>query len=161
MDLIYIPEWILIDAMVTYIFYKSILAFFIMLPFGMVFFQRKKQEADKRRKAELSGQFRESIIAVSAALNAGYSVENAFIETYHDMVQMYGKEALISQEFLIIKERLKSNETIEKILADFAAKYDIEDIYDFADVFSAAKRSGGDMIKIIKHILLITNLMLS
>ncbi|MCR4740695.1 MAG: hypothetical protein K5886_10620, partial [Lachnospiraceae bacterium] len=46
--------------------------------------------------------------------------------------------------------RLRSNETLEKILLDLSERSGIEDIEDFANVFAAAKRSGGDFTRIIR-----------
>lgn len=144
-------EWLAADAAVSLIFYRSMTAYLIFLPAGILFFKIKLGDLSERRRKELTAQFRESIMAVCVALNAGYSVENSFIEAYRDMLQMYGKDAQISKRYMVIRERLKNNETMERILSDFADDSGIEDIRDFADVFSAAKRSGGDMVKIIKR----------
>ena len=102
------------------------------------------------QRSLLSLQFRESILAVSTALNAGYSVENAFIEAYHDMRKMYGDDAPITKEYQRIVLRLRDNEQIEDIVRDFGRRSGIEDINDFAGVFESAKRIGGDMTAIIK-----------
>lgn len=144
-------EWLLADAAVSCIFYRSMIAFAVMMPAGILFFKMKMKDIQDKRRKELAGQFRESIMAVCAALNAGYSVENSFSEAYRDMIQMYGRESQIAKQYMVIHERLKNNETLERILSDFADDSGIEDIRDFADVFSAAKRSGGDMVKIIKR----------
>ena len=44
----------------------------------------------------------------------------------------------------------KKNENIENVLKDFARKSDVEEIQYFSEIFGYAKRSGGDMITIIK-----------
>ncbi len=144
-------EFIILDAAVAYIFYRSIIPFFLCLPLLFKYRKIRIEGIREKKKKELAGQFRESILSVSNALNAGYSVENAFLEAYSDMEDMYGSKALITMEYRIIAERLKNNEAIEMIIADLAKRSGIEDIRDFADVFSAAKRTGGDMTKIIKR----------
>lgn len=146
-----IIEFIGIDALISFIFYRSILPFVLILPLFFKYRKYRKKVFSEKRKKELSSQFRESILSVSNALNAGYSVENAFIEGYSDMQQMYGSDAVITKEYRMIAKRLKNNESIELIMSDFAERSGIEDIKDFADVFSAAKRTGGDMTKIIKR----------
>ena len=88
---------------------------------------------------------------MSNALNAGYSVENAFLEAYSDMEDMFGSDAVITVEYRRIAKRLKNNEAIEAITGDLATRSGIEDIRDFADVFATCKRTGGDMTKIIKR----------
>ncbi len=146
-----LAEFLAIDGLAAFIFYRSIIPFLIFLPF--VFFYgkyRKRIISDKKRK-ELAYQFRESILSVSNALNAGYSVENAFLEAYSDMNDMFGRDAYITEEYRTIAKRLKNNEAIEIIIRDLAKRSGIEDINDFADVFAASKRTGGDMTKIIKR----------
>ncbi len=144
-------EWILISAVIAYVFYQDPIPFFILIP-GILPYGKNRLKQEKRaRNNLLSLQFRESILSVSTALNAGYSVENAFIEAYHDMRSMYGEDAAITMEYRRMVMKLRENEPIEYIIKDFAMNSDIEDIYDFANVFEAAKRIGGDMTKIIKR----------
>ena len=144
-------EWTAICALTAYVFYRSIPAFAILFPGIVPYAGWRTAQAERARKTLLSMQFRESILAVSTALNAGYSVENAFIEAYHDMKEMYGDDAPITAEFYRIVLRLRDNEQIEYIIRDFGRRSEIEDINDFAAVFEAAKRIGGDMTKIIKR----------
>lgn len=42
------------------------------------------------------------------------------------------------------------NQPVEVILKDFADRSGIDDIKNFAEVFDTAKRTGGDLIKIIR-----------
>lgn len=143
-------EFLIIDLLVSYVFYRSMIAFFLFLPVGYFYAKHRFASFHNDRRALLALQFRESILAVSTALNAGYSVENAFIEAYHDMYKMYGDEAPITTEFHTIVLRLRDNEQIESVIKDFARRSEIEDISDFAAVFESAKHIGGDMTNIIK-----------
>lgn len=139
-----------LDAFVSWTFYKSIFVFLILLfPVECVFFSYVRKKLIEKRKYELSLEFREAIMAVQSSLNAGYSVENAFIEAGRVMDNMYG-DSPVRNEFRILTRRLRSNETLEKILLDLSERSGIEDIEDFANVFAAAKRSGGDFTRIIR-----------
>lgn len=144
-------EWAVICAVTAYVFYRSAAAFILLTP-GFVFYARvRNRQAENNRKRLLALQFRESILAVSTAMNAGYSVENSFIEAWHDMKRAYGEEAPITEEYGRIVMKLRDNEQIEYIIRDFGRRSGIEDINDFAAVFEAAKRIGGDMTRIIKR----------
>ncbi len=139
-----------LTALISWTFYRSPVAFFILLiPLEYIFLRYMKISLIEKRKYELSLGFREAIMAVQSSLNAGYSVENAFIEAGRVMDSMYG-ESPIRNEFRILTRRLRSNETLEKILLDLSYRSGIEDIEDFANVFAAAKRSGGDFTRIIR-----------
>ena len=142
---------ICLAAIVAWTFYRSLIAFLIMLPLVYFFIKFKRKSCIAKRKRELAIEFREAIMSVEAALNAGYSVENSFIEAAHDMELMYGCDAYISKELKIMIRRLRSNESLEKILENFGERSGIKDIKDFAGIFSVAKRSGGNMNGIINR----------
>lgn len=63
---------------------------------------------------------------------------------------LYGRNAVIVKSFSEIATRIHNNENIENVLKDFARKSDVEEIQYFSEIFGYAKRSGGDMITIIK-----------
>ena len=148
--ILYLGFGAVLDAAIAWTFYRSLPVFFILLiPSEIIFLRHIRQNLIEKRKYELSLEFREAIMAVLSSLNAGYSVENAFIEAGRVMEGLYG-ESLITEEFRILTRRLRSNEALEKILLGLAWRSGIEDIADFAGVFSAAKRSGGDFTRIIR-----------
>ena len=43
------------------------------------------------------------------------------------------------------------NEPVEKALADFGRRSHIEDIINFADVISICKRTGGNLVSVVKN----------
>ncbi len=149
--ILYLFEGALLVCTVSFTFYRSFIAFLVMLPFLYFFLKYKKEELIRKRREELLLQFREYILAVQSALNAGNSVENAFIEAGREMEKMYGVKGLMAKEAVILTRRLRSNETLERILQELADRAELEDILDFANVFAAAKRSGGDLSGIIRR----------
>ena len=148
---LYCAEGILIAAAAAFVFYRSVVAFLLLLPLLPLFLSYIKKVLIRRRRYELMLEFREAIMAVQAALNAGYSIENAFVEAARDMENMYGRDGLITAELMVLSRRLRSNENLEKILYELAERSGVEDITDFSNVFTAAKRSGGDMSRIIRR----------
>ncbi len=138
-------------ALFSYVFYRSVIAFFILLPglLPFLFYERKKKTV--RRKEQLTGQFREMMIAVIASLQAGYSIENAFLRAYEDIRLLYGKGSMIAGELLCMNRELRNNRNIEEVLQEFAIRTHISEITDFAEVFHIAKRSGGDLPAILQN----------
>ena len=51
----------------------------------------------------------------------------------------------------MIVNRIRRNENLEDILDDYAASTNLDDIKYFAEIFRYSKRSGGDLIGIIKQ----------
>lgn len=102
------------------------------------------------RKWELNLQFKEGMASVSTALRAGYSMENAFAEAGKDLRVLYNGQSYIEKEFAYMEKQLALNRTVEELLHEFAMRSGIEDIMSFSEVFATAKRTGGDMVSVIR-----------
>ena len=102
----YLLEGTAVCAVTAYVFYRSFLAFVLMLPAGMLRPFFKRRELCRRRKEKLRLQFKEAIQIVASALAAGYSVENAFIASVRDLEEQYGKEGMITREFSYLASQL-------------------------------------------------------
>lgn len=146
----YFSEAVILILLVSYLFYHSLLAVGLILPFYPIFLKIRARQLCRQQKQELCQQFKETIFSVAAALNAGYSVENAWREAMDEMIQMYGEDALMVQELRYIMAHLSMNVPLEDLLEDFAKRSDLEDVSSFCEVFFFAKRSGGDFIGIIR-----------
>lgn len=150
-------EWVLyifqgaaLASLLGWIFYRSAFMCLILCG-GIVFFiKNKKSELMKKRKEMLNLQFKDAILGITAALTAGYSIENAVYEARKDLFMIYPDDAYIIQEFSQIIKKLEINQTLEELLREFADRSGVEDIVSFSDVFSTAKRSGGDLLAIIR-----------
>lgn len=143
-------EYLLLDGAVSFLFYRSWIAFVLFLPGVLWFLHMKREEQQKKQVRELGRQFLTGMQAVSNALAAGYSVENAFGEALAEMKKVFGS-GLIVREFSVIVTQLSLNRTLEELLTDLAERSGEEDIGNFAEVFAVAKRSGGDLIAIIRN----------
>jgi tight adherence protein B len=132
------------------LFYQSILGILFLSPLIYVYRKSKTKGLMKDRKWKLNLQFRDGILALSAALEAGYSAEHAFEEACKDLSLIYTEDSLVIREFSYMINQIRMNITVEKALCDFGERTGIEDILSFSEVFSTAKRTGGDLINVIK-----------
>jgi tight adherence protein B len=140
-----------IAAGIDYIFYRSIWGFFLLSPLIIqVPCWYRKHQIRKRREA-LGMQFKDAILSLSAALQTGYSVENAWTESWKEMVSLYGEGAWISRELSGMVKAISVNETPESLIQDLANRSKIPEIRMFAEIFTMAKRSSGDLVTIIDH----------
>ncbi len=146
----YFMQGAAIGAGMGILFYSNLPGILLLIPYGFVHIQNKKKQLIKKRKWQLNLEFRDGISSLLAALNAGYSVENAFCQAVMDLKLMYPPGALIVSEFEGIVNQIEMNRTVETVLMDFAGRAGVEDIANFAEVFVTAKRTGGDIIKIIR-----------
>ena len=96
-------------------------------------------------------EFKEGITILSSFLSAGYSVENAFSASVGELTVMYGAEGLITKEFSHMAGQMRMNRPVEQVLMEFADRSGLDDVRNFAEVFGAAKRSGGTLVSVISH----------
>jgi len=134
------------------IFYKSIITAFIFSLIGFFYPKLHKGKMLKKRKRELSQQFQQALFSLSSSLVAGRSIENAFLEVTKDLYLLYpDPETHIIKEFELINRRLANRETVEYALMDFSKRAGIDDITSFTDVFVTCKRTGGDLVEVIRR----------
>lgn len=135
-----------------YLFYQSLILSFLFAVFGILFPKYQRKILLSKRKNELEIQFKEAIFALSSSLSAGHSIENGFIEVQNDLKLLYpSDETFIIREIDIINRRIENGETIERAIADFAKRSQVDDILNFSDVFSTCKRTGGDLVEVIRR----------
>ena len=123
--------------------------FLLLVPAGICYPLLIRNRLKAKRQEELQIQFKDAILAVSGCLNVGYSVENAFSEALKETDRVYGNESMMSKEIRLLLHKIRLNRTLEESLMDFAIRSGLEDVKSFADVFLAAKSSGGEMMKTI------------
>lgn len=149
-NMVYILQGIILAAVLGILFYNSFIGMLCLSPLVYFYLRRKADRLKTDRMWRLNLEFKEGIMAVSAALEAGYSAEHAFEEAYKDLQQIFSESSMIMQEFHYIINQIRMNITVEKALSDFGERTGIEDILSFSEVFNTAKRTGGDLINVIK-----------
>ena len=136
--------------MIGFFFYNSAWAVLFFLPPGYLFYKYRVREKGEERRKKLLYDFREALNSLAVSLRAGYSVENAFREAAGDLSSTAGEDSDITREWRYMAGRIRLSEPVEPLLSDFAARSGVEDIENFAAVFSTAKRMGGNMGGIVR-----------
>lgn len=140
-----------ICGLFAYTFYRSWSAFFFLLPVSLFYPRYVCRKKQKQRQLLLASQFKEGMSVLASALSAGYSVENALIVSEQELILLYGQEGLITREFAGIVQQIQTNRAVEHLLMDLAERSGLEEIQNFSEVFSVAKRSGGDLGGVMRH----------
>ncbi|NLJ19341.1 type II secretion system F family protein [Globicatella sulfidifaciens] len=137
---------------VGYLFYQNIIISILFSSLSFFFPKLYLPRKVQKRKDELSFQFQQALFSLSSSLVAGRSIENAFIEVVKDLYLIYpDPETMIIKEFEYINKRVANREPIEVALKSFSDRADIEDIINFTDVFLTCKRTGGDLVEVIRR----------
>lgn len=140
-----------IIATISYLFYANLFYAILFSPYLIWYIKSWEKQKMKQKKMSFRLQFKEAIQSLSAALNVGYSVENAMREVIKDLKTMYRKDDAILKEFAFMVRQVQMNVPVETTLDDFAIRTGDEDVQTFVTVFNIAKRSGGDTLEIIRN----------
>lgn len=138
-------------ALISYAFYESAIAFLAALPMGVWHMRRWQKECIGQKRQEFQRQFLEAIQSISASLSVGYSLENAMREAKKEMSVLFDGKSAIHREFDYMLRQIHLQIPVEQIMTEWAERVEQEDVKNFAEVLTTAKKSGGNMIEIIRN----------
>lgn len=132
------------------LFYKSWIGGFLFFPIFFFYrnYRRRKREEETNR--QLLGEFKDCLEMVAASMLAGYSLENSFVDAQQELEILHGPQGKMYKELERINRQTAMNQPIEQAFASFAKNCSVEEIENFSEILSYAKRSGGDFIRVIQ-----------
>lgn len=134
------------------LFFQSARSLFVLIPLMLLGLYRERDAIRNRRSRRLEEHFRDGLQCLLASLEAGYSVENSIELAAEDLGRMLGEKEPIAVDFRKMARKLRSGSTAEQVIEEFGESSRVEDIRDFAGVFVIAKRTGGDIIRIVRAV---------
>ena len=93
-----IGKGILAGMLAAWILYQSVYGMVTVFIFIPLCIQREKKKRREQQKETLLLQFRDAMQSVAAALQAGYSMENAWRESEKEMTELYGQDGIFVGE---------------------------------------------------------------
>lgn len=133
----------------AWFFYKSLWALLPLIPVGLYRLVFYGNQLEKKKKREFEIQFQECIMSVSAALKAGYSLENAFAESIDDMKIMFGGKSEIVTQLFWVCRGFQNNQSVEIVLTGLSERSGSNVVSEFADIVKIAVLNGGNLVEII------------
>ena len=140
-----------LTALIAWLFYRSFYGLLVFPPVCFVVLKRRREGKKKKTGAEHRNQYRELLLSIGNSLSTGYSVENAFKEAEKELLLMYGEKAWILKELSGINRQVSLSVPVEKAFQVFAERNPSEEILSFSEVFTFAKRLGGDYTRYLKR----------
>lgn len=139
-------------CLTAFLFYRSVqAACLLLIPVGGTYLYVWEREKLRQKEREFTRQFLDALQSVSAALNVGYSLENAMLEAAKEMRIMYQEQDRIMKEWNYMIRQMKMNLGMEQVLEEFSGRVDQEDVRNFVTVIATVKKSGGNMAKVIRQ----------
>lgn len=141
---------VVIFAVGMLFYHNPILALLLSL-FAFKFPKIRRGQIIAKRKRELNLQFKDLLYSLSSSMTAGRSLEMAFRDALRDMSVIYpNPQTPIMVETSYIVHRLEMNEIVEDAIMQFAERAHLDDISSFADIVKICKRTGGNLIEVIR-----------
>ena len=142
-------ETVLLLAAVDLLFFASLPALIFLSPLALIYIRLRKKAMLEKRLKKLNYDFREVLDSLSVALRAGYSVENAFLEAEKNVRQTLGEGDML-KELSYLNRQVSLNVPPDELVSDLAYRTGLEDIRNFAAVFSSVRRMGGSMAETVR-----------
>ena len=146
-------EWIGIESLLAYFFYRSYWAMLVLTPGGWLYRKEKIKRAREKRKSDLEQQFKEVLISVQTNLQSGNSLENSFLESRFYIAELYGCSSDMVRELEWISKGLSNGDTLEHLLWDLGKRCPKSALEDFAGIYSIAHKMGNGWGEIIVKII--------
>ena len=144
-----VMEWGMLCGVAAWLFYDSWWAF-VPLAACFPFYRKFRKEAFlRKRRLRYAAEFQEGMQAMAASIQAGDSAERAVSESLKDLRAIHAKDTSMMEELERMARELSMNRTAEQLLAELADRSGLEDAVCFADIFYAAKRTGGNLVQIM------------
>jgi tight adherence protein B len=132
-----------VTVALAWLFFRTLAAVFVTVPAGVAFYLQQRKQAALREEQERRTQCKDALLAVSGALSAGYALENAIAQARPGIIQIWGEDCEILQEWDRMEAALALHIPVEEAFGVFAAHMKLPELTQLSGLLSVAKRSGG------------------
>lgn len=112
---------------------------------------RYRNEQKEKYRVAINKEFKEYMLLISGSLQAGYSVEKAFLESEKEFKKLFPNKNVMEKMIHKLNGKIAVNIPTEKAFEEFAFEVGIDDAISLAEIMSFAKRGGGDYGKHIRN----------
>jgi len=108
------------------------------------------ERAGKRREKKIKQRVRGCAGCVLGRFGGRIFSRKRIERKCQGFAMIYSEDEPIRKEFRYLQRQLQNNQSLEQAVSNMAMRTQDEDMLCFAEVFEIAKRSGGDLIQVIK-----------
>lgn len=136
---------------VGFVFYHNVILSAVLMVLAVKWPGMRTRQIIEKRKNQLTIQFKDMLYSLSSALSVGKSVESGIRDALQDLRVIYPNpqtDILVELEYIL--RGIGMNNTIESMFSQFAERAHLEDIENFVDIFVTCKRTGGDLMEVMR-----------
>ena len=130
--------------------YRSLLALPVAALICLLYVRQARREAEEKKKRILNAHFRDFLSALHSAMKAGQSPENAVRSAAADIEQLYGAGDILSEKLREIRRQMSFSRPVETLFWELGKESGVEDIRNFGEVLLIAKRTGGELSRVLE-----------
>lgn len=116
-----------------------------------IFFDMVVESKRIKRINILKQQFCDFLSALANSLSSGMNMNDSLLAVYNDLREQFSDDAHIVVEIKEIIGGMNNNIPIEEMLMQFGIRSGVDDIVNFATVFSTCYRTGGDIKSVVRR----------
>lgn len=130
--------------------YRNMAVGLLLLPVFPLLRKRWEGQRCQEEAGEHAIQFKDALISIKASLEAGYSMENAILAAGEDLACIYPEGCFIREELGKIARGIANSVPVEEAFHGLAVRSGLEDVQSFAEIYRTARKSGGDLLRVIQ-----------
>lgn len=132
-----------------FLFYDALWGAAFTIPYLAYIYRKIKKEFVTGRKKQLKEEFKDVISGVSGSLQAGYSIENAFLYVLSEIKSEKTMGNLLEEDLKLLINGMQCGKSLEQGLKELGDKSDIEEIKELAYLVKTAGIYGGNLIRLM------------
>ena len=133
----------------SFLFYDTQWGVVFTVPYLAYIYRKRKKDFVTGRKQQLKEEFKNVISGVSGALQAGYSIENAFLYVLSEIKSDETADNLLEEDLKLLINGMQCGKGLEQGLKELGDKSDIEEIKELAYLVKTAGIYGGNLIRLM------------
>ena len=138
-------------CILNYFFYREWWAFVILIPIGILYCRLECGNLIGRKQNEVREQFTELLRFTITSLQAGYSVENAFLDSYRDLERLYGGQSVICKILRRLAIARQNRLPLAEVWKNVADELQVTEITEFSEIYEMAYHHSGNLSAIMEQ----------
>ena len=138
-----------IGCLICFLCYNSLYSLPLAGAAAVLFTLAMKKRLGEKRRKTLLYHFGSFVSSLHNAMRSGYSLENAIPVSARELAALYGPGDDMAAELKYMESRMRMSVTPEELIRDLGERSGVNDIVLFAELIAVAKRTGGNMGKLL------------
>ena len=138
-------------GVLNYFFYREWWAFVLLIPVGVLYFRLECGNLIRKKQDQVREQFVELLRFTVTSLRAGYSVENAFLDSYADLEKLYGERSVICKilrRFAIARQNHRPFAETWQMVGE---ELRVTEIREFSEIYETAYHHSGNLSSVMEQ----------